>query len=57
MALFMLPFLLLAQGTGDRAALTREALDLILAGKYEPVYALWTPEMQKGMPFEVSRTP
>jgi alpha-beta hydrolase superfamily lysophospholipase len=53
--LSLLPFLLSAQPSFDPATRTRELLDQVLAGKYEPVYELWTPEMQKAMPFDVYR--
>jgi dienelactone hydrolase len=31
---------------------TRQALDTVLAGKYEAFYAQWSPEMKRGMPLE-----
>jgi dienelactone hydrolase len=47
---------LFAQPAPDFAARTRELLDQVLAGKYEPVWELWTPEMKQRMPFDAFKT-
>ena len=43
----------LAQSPEER---TRQALEMILAGKYAAFYAQWSPEMTKGMSLETYST-